>query len=218
MKKLSLVLTLLLFVCGFSYAQRTITGVVNDEKGEPMVGASILVKGTTTGTVTDIDGKYSLDVPAGASTLVFSFAGYQTQEVALGASNVLDVKLGESTLQEVVVTAQGFVREKKALGYSISTVNEKDIQDRPQSDVTRSLQGKVPGVNITQTSGVTGTGTNITIRGYSSITGSNQPLFVVDGVPFNSNTNTRGGFTQGNQSSSSRFLDLTLTILKVFQY
>ena len=208
MKKLSLVLTLLLFVCGFSYAQRTITGVVNDEKGEPMVGASILVKGTTTGTVTDIDGKYSLDVPAGASTLVFSFAGYQTQEATLGASNVLDVKLGESTLQEVVVTAQGFVREKKALGYSISTVDEKAIQDRPQSDVTRSLQGKVPGVNITQTSGVTGTGTNITIRGYSSITGSNQPLFIVDGVPFNTNTNTRGGFTQGNQSSSSRFLDL----------
>lgn len=208
MKKLSLVLTLVLFVCGFTYAQRTITGVVNDQTGEPMVGASVLVKGTTTGTVTDIDGKYSLDVPAGATTLVFSFAGYQTQEVTLGASNVVDIKLGESTLQEVVVTAQGFVREKKALGYSISTVNEKDIQDRPQSDVTRSLQSKVPGVNITQTSGVTGTGTNITIRGYSSITGSNQPLFVVDGVPFNSSTNQRGGFTGGGQSASSRFLDL----------
>ncbi len=192
----------------YGYAQRSITGTVNDQTGQPMVGASVVVKGTTKGVVTDLDGKYTLEVPADATTLVISFTGSQTQEVTLGASNVIDVQLKEATLQEVVVTAQGFVREKRALGYSISNVDEKAIRDRPQSDVTRSLQGKVPGVNITQTSGVTGTGTNITIRGYSSITGSVQPLFVVDGVPFNSATNTRGGFTGGGQSSSSRFLDL----------
>ena len=209
MKKRIILSTLLSLVAVmFGYAQRTITGVVNDQKGEPMVGASVIVKGTTKGMVTDIDGKYSLEVPEGANTLVFSFAGYQTQEVTLGASNVVDLQLGESTLQEVVVTAQGFVREKRALGYSVSGVDEKQIRDRPQSDVTRSLQGKIAGVNITQTSGVSGTGTNITVRGYTSITGSNQPLFVVDGVPFNSNTNTRGGFTSGGQTSSSRFLDL----------
>lgn len=209
MKKRIILSTLLsLVTVMFGYAQRTITGMVTDPKGEPMIGASVIVKGTTKGMVTDIDGKYSLEVPQGANTLVFSFVGFQTKEVTLGSSNVIDLQLGESTLQEVVVTAQGFVREKRALGYSVSGVDEKDIRDRPQSDVTRSLQGKIAGVNITQTSGMTGTGTNITVRGYTSITGSNQPLFVVDGVPFNSNTNTRGGFTSGGQTSSSRFLDL----------
>ena len=221
MKKRIILSTLLSLVAViFGYAQRTITGAVSDQKGEPMVGASVIVKGTTKGMVTDIDGKYSLEVPEGTNTLVFSFAGYQTQEVTLGASNVVDLQLGESTLQEVVITAQGFVREKRALGYSVSGVDEKQIRDRPQSDVTRAIQGKIAGVNITQTSGVTGTGTNITIRGYTSITGSNQPLFVVDGVPFNSSTNSRGGFTNGGQTSSSRFLDIdpnnveSITVLK----
>ena len=208
MKQLSLILTMVLFVAGFAIAQRTITGTVGDSKGDPMVGASVLIKGTATGVVTDIDGKFSLEVPKDATTLVFGFAGYKGQEVTLGASNVINIKMAEAQLQEVVVTAQGFVREKRALGYSVSGVSEKDIRDRPQSDVTRAIQGKIAGVNITQTSGVTGTGTNITVRGYSSITGSNQPLFIVDGVPFNSSTNTRGGFTSGNQTSSSRFLDL----------
>ena len=208
MKKRSLILVMVISTISFALAQRTVTGTVVDPKNEALVGASVLVKGTTTGMVTDIDGKFSLAIPADAKTLTFSFTGFQTQDVTLGASNVINVKLTESTLAEVVVTAQGFVREKRALGYSISGVDEKDIRDRPQSDVTRAMQGKIAGVNITQTSGVTGTGTNITVRGYSSITGSSQPLFVVDGVPFNANTNTRGGFTSGNQTSSSRFLDL----------
>ncbi len=208
MKRLSLIIAMVVMSIGFAMAQKTITGVVTDPAGEAMVGASVVIKGTTKGVVTDLDGKFSLEVPADATTLSVSFAGFQTQDITLGASNVVDVKLSEMQLQEVVVTAQGFVREKRALGYSVAGVDEKAIRDRPQSDVTRSLQGKIAGVNITQTSGVTGTGTNITVRGYSSITGSNQPLFVVDGVPFNSNTNTRGGFTGGGQSSSSRFLDL----------
>ncbi len=208
MKKCILLVTLFLTTFIFGYAQRTITGVVNDQSGQPMVGASVVVKGTTKGVITDIDGKYSLEVPANATSLVVSFTGSVTQEITLGAENVVDILLKESQLQEVVITAQGFVREKRALGYAVAGVDEKDIRDRPQSDVTRSLQGKIAGVNITSTSGMSGTGTNITIRGYSSITGSNQPLFVVDGVPFNSNTNTRGGFTSGGQTSSSRFLDL----------
>ena len=208
MKKALLIWSLLVLPLCAILAQRTLSGMVSSDNGEPLVGASIVLKGTTTGTVTDIDGKFSLAVPKEATMLVIGFVGFQTQEVTLTASDNLAIKLFETTLQEVVVTAQGFVREKRALGYSISSVGEKEIADRPQSDVTRSLQGKIAGVNITQTSGVSGTGTNITIRGYSSITGSVQPLFVVDGVPFNSNTNTRGGFTGGNQTSSSRFLDL----------
>ena len=208
MKKLSLIVTMVLLIASFAVAQRIITGTVADAKGEPMVGASVLIKGTSTGTITDIDGKYSLEVAKDATMLIVSFAGSVTEEVAIGNSNVIDVSMKASTLQEVVIIAQGIVRDKRALGYSQTTVDEKALRDRPQSDAMRSLQGKVAGVNITSTSGVTGTGTNITIRGYSSITGSVQPLFIVDGVPFNSATNTRGGFTQGGQTSSSRFLDL----------
>ncbi|WP_305951817.1 SusC/RagA family TonB-linked outer membrane protein [Emticicia oligotrophica] len=195
--------------------------VTSSDDGTGLPGVSVQVKGTSKGSQTDIEGKYSIEAPAG-STLVFSFVGMNTQEVKLGSQTVVNVSLGADTkqLSEVVVTAQGIQREKRALGYSVATVDKKNIEDRPQADVGRVLQGKIAGVNITSTSGVSGTGTNITIRGYSSITGSVQPLFVVDGVPFNSNTNTRGGFTSGGQSSSSRFLDLdpnnieNITVLK----
>ena len=210
MKKLLLALMLVVFAMGSALAQRTITGKVTDKNSEPLIGANILVKGSAVGTVADVDGNYSLSVPSGESTLVVSYTGYVTQEILTTASNVIDVVLQESAqqLNEFVVTAQGIRREKKALGYAVSTVDESQIADRPQADVGRILQGKVPGVNITSTSGVSGTGTNITVRGYTSITNSVQPLFVVDGVPFNSNTNQRGGFTGGGQSASSRFLDL----------
>lgn len=210
MKKHLLALTLVVFAVVSAIGQRTITGKVTDKKGEALIGANILIKGTATGTVADVEGNYSITAPSGESTLVVSYTGYVTQEILTTASNTIDVVLEESAqqLNEFVVTAQGIRREKKALGYAVSTVDEGLIADRPQADVGRVLQGKVPGVNITSTSGVSGTGTNITIRGYSSITGSVQPLFVVDGVPFNSNTNSRAGFTGGGQSASSRFLDL----------
>ena len=197
----------LLMVCSawvYSYAQdRKVTGKVTAaEDGSPLPGVSVVVKGTTAGTNTDSEGTYTLNLPSDNATLVFSFVGTITQEVQAGGRSVVNVQLSSDTknLQEVVVTAQGIVREKRALGYAVATVAPKLIEDRPQADVGR--------VNITQTSGVSGTGTNIVIRGYSSITGSNQPLFVVDGVPFNSSTNSRGGFTGGGQSASSRFLDI----------
>ncbi len=203
--------------------ERKVTGVVkSSDDGGLMPGVSVVLKGSTKGTNTDASGAYTISVPEKGGKLVFSFVGSATQEVEIGNRATVDIALLSDSKQlgEVIVTAQGLVREKRALGYAVSTVDQKAIQDRPQADVGRVLQGKVPGVNITATSGVSGTGTNITIRGYSSITGSVQPLFVVDGVPFNSNTNTRGGFTQGGQSSSSRFLDLdpnnieNITVLK----
>jgi TonB-linked SusC/RagA family outer membrane protein len=190
---------------------RRITGkITSGDDGTDIPGASVIIKGTTTGTNTDSDGQYSISVPDDNTTLVFSFVGMQSQEVLVGRRSVIDITLSSDSkqLQEVVITAQGIVREKKALGYAVTSLDKKMIEDRPQADVGRILQGKIPGVNITATSGVSGTGTNITIRGFSSITGSTQPLFVVDGVPFNSSTNSRGGFTGGGQSSSSRFLDL----------
>lgn len=210
MKKLSLVFTLVLFCVGVTMAQRTITGTVTDDSGETLIGATILAQGTTTGTVTDFDGKYALTVPEGATTLVVSYTGFATEEVAIGVSDVIDVTLTESAeqLTEVVVTGLGIKREKKALGYAVTTLGTKDIELRPEADVARVLRGKIAGVDINQTSGLAGSGTNVIIRGYSSITGTNQPLFVVDGVPFNSDTNQDRSFASGGATASSRFLDL----------
>jgi TonB-linked SusC/RagA family outer membrane protein len=208
MKKISLVLSLVLFAIGFAVAQRTVTGTVADQKGEPMVGASVLVKGTTTGVVSDIDGKYSLSVPAGATTLVYSFAGYVTQESTLGVSNVVDIALAESTLQEVVVTALGIRRDKKALGYATTTIDSKDIASKPESDVARALAGKSPGVNIVSSAGLAGSGTKINIRGVSTISGDAQPLWIVDGVPINTAANDNNSDFRDGQVTPTRNLDI----------
>lgn len=201
------------FVClAFSVAfAQNISGTVTDVSGEPLIGASLLVKGTTSGTVTDIDGNFSLAVPANAEILVVSYTGFATLEYALtGATSDVTIVLEESAsnLNEVVVTALGIRKEKKALGYSVATIGQGQVENRVESDVGRILRGKAAGVDITQTSGTAGSGTNIIIRGYSSISGSNQPLFVVDGVPFNTATNSDNNFTQGGAQASSRFLDL----------
>ncbi len=210
MKKFSLLFFALIVSVGSIMAQRTITGSVVDNLGEPLIGANILAKGTTIGTITDIDGTFSLDVPDGTTAVVVSFTGYETQEFDVSTTSVVDVILSEGQLlDEVVVTSLGIKREKKALGYGVSTIGAEAIADRGETDVARILNGKATGVQIGQTSGMAGSGTNIIIRGYSSITGSNQPLFVIDGVPFNTDTNTdTDNFTQGSATASSRFLDL----------
>lgn len=200
-----------LIACSVYAQDRVISGkIISAEDNSPLPGVNVLAKGTSTGVVSDGEGKYKLSVPEGTTKLVFSFVGFLTQEVDIGGRTTIDVVLAPDTkqLSEVVVTAQGIAREKRALGYAVATVNQNAIADRPLADVGRVLQGKIAGVNITQTSGVSGTGTNITIRGYSSITGSVQPLFVVDGVPFNSATNAQGNFVNGGQSAPSRFLDI----------
>lgn len=215
MKKLSLLLFMLLCVVGMSYAQRTVTGTITDVNGESLIGANVLAKGTSTGTITDIDGSFSLEVPDGNNTLVVSYTGYQTQEVDItGQSNVTITMAEGELLDEIVVTGLGIKKEKKALGYAVTTIGSADINLKPEGDVSRILRGKVPGVDITSTSGLAGSGTNVIIRGYSSITGGNQPLFVVDGVPFNADTNSDRGFTSGGASASSRFLDLDPNSIK----
>lgn len=210
MKKMTLLIIVFLSTVAMAIAQKTVTGTVKDNAGDPIIGASVVVQfNTSFGTVTDIDGNFSLAVPAGSNALVVSFVGFGEQVVDITNATNVTVTLAEGqVLEEIVVTAQGIKRDKKALGYAVTTVGEKDIADRPVADVGRLLQGKVAGVNITSTSGVTGSGTNVTVRGYSSITGSNQALFVVDGVPFNSGNNATGGFTGGGQNAASRFLDL----------
>ena len=203
-----------------SFAQtRTISGTVTDDSGVPLPGVNVLISGTSTGTQTDFDGLYSIEASTG-DVLTFSYVGFSPQDVTVGTSSTIDVQLtaGEA-LEEVVVTAQGIKREKKALGYAVSEVASDELEQRPESDVARVLSGKASGVEITAQNGTSGSATNVVIRGYTSINGSNQALFVVDGVPFASDTNSSGSFVNGN-TGSSRFLDIdpnniaSVTVLK----
>lgn len=208
-KKLFGALLAMCLSMAFAYAQeKTVTGTVTDQDGVPLPGVNIIVKGTTNGTQSDFDGNYLIGVSTG-DVLVFSYLGQKTMERNVGAESVINVQMQEdaSQLEEVVVTAQGIVREKRSLGYAVTTVESEKVEARPEADIARVLNGKVAGVNITSNNGLSGSGTNIIIRGYSSATQSNQPLFIVDGIPFDSGTNTQTNFLDGN-TESSRFLDL----------
>ncbi len=195
---------------------KTITGKVVDVAGEPIIGASVLVKGSSTGSVTNIDGKFSVEVPVG-STLVVSFVGYATEEVKVGAASDYTVTLKDDTqsLSEVVVTAMGIKKEKKALGYSVSDINSKELMKNKQTNVVNSLAGKIPGVNITQAGGAAGAGSNIVIRGGNSASESrdNQPLFVVDGIIYdNSTVNTGNSGTDGMTKTATTFSNRVMDI------
>ncbi|NNK89040.1 MAG: TonB-dependent receptor [Saprospiraceae bacterium] len=170
----------------FASGQRTISGVLTDaQTGEALIGANILIKGTSVGTITDIDGSYSLDIPGDATTLVFSYTGYTPQEVELTDSNVIDMSLsfGEF-LEEVVVIGYGTVKREDATG-SIQSVSSESFNKGSITGPQELLAGKVPGVSIT-TGGDPGGGSKIRIRGESSLNASNDPLIVIDGVPLES--------------------------------
>ncbi len=213
MKKFLLLGFMLMFAFTFSESwaqERTVSGKVTSiEDGSTLPGVNVVLKGTTSGTVTDIDGNYKLTVPSEGGTLVFSFIGLATEEVAIGSRSVVDIQMSPDVTQlsEVIVTAQGIERKKEALGFAVSQVDEEQIAQKTEGDIGRILRSKASGVQITQQSGVSGSATNIVIRGYNSINGDNQPLFIVDGVPFNTDTNAPDDFVDGN-ISSSRFLDL----------
>lgn len=213
--KLNGILTLLLaFVVHLSFAQdKTITGTVTDQDGLPLPGVNIVVEGTTNGTQTDFDGNYSINGSEGQS-LLFSYIGQRDVRETIGAGNTINVQMQEDAqaLEEVVVTAQGIKREKKALGFAVSSVGEDELQGRTEGDVARVLSGKASGVQITAAGGASGSGTSVTIRGLSSFSGSNQALFIVDGIPFSNDTNAgvngdEGNFVNG-ATAGSRFLDL----------
>lgn len=225
MKRILLLSTALLmgFYMQVMAQERAVTGkVTSAEDGSPIPGVSVVLKGTGTGTVTDIDGNYRVGVPAEGGVLQFSFVGLVTQEIQVGARSVLDVAMASDVrqLSEVVVTAVGIEREKKALGYSIENVEGEKVQQISEPDPLRALQGKVAGVNIIGSSGVPGSATRITIRGNSSFLGNNQPLFVVDGIPYNNNELETSNQLAGGGAYSSRIADLdpnniaSMTVLK----
>ena len=176
------VMLVALFAIGSLTAQvKTISGVVKDASGETIIGASVVLKGSKVATITDIDGKYKLNVPAGAKTLVASYIGMETQEVIIKA-NVLNITLYpvDKSLDEVVVIGYGTQRKKDLTG-SISTVGEKELRDIPVSTVAEALTGKMPGVQVTTTEGSPDAEIKIRVRGGGSITQSNSPLYIVDG-------------------------------------
>lgn len=172
-------------------AQRTVTGTIIDETGEVLVGANVIVKNTEplVGTVTDIDGNYILEVPEGKDVLVISYAGYTTQEITLGVDNLLNVTLKEGvTLDDVVVTALGISRDEKSLGYAVTEVSGDEVAGSGESNVIQGLSSKVAGVQVIGSGGTPGASSKILIRGNSTFTGDNQPLVVVDGVPYDNQT------------------------------
>ena len=228
MKKLILSLVVVLFAIGQNWAQeRTISGKVTSlEDGSPLPGVNVVLKGTTSGSVTNVDGSYSLRVPASGGTLVFSFIGLATEEVQVGTRSTVDVKMSTDVkqLSEVVVTALGVSRDKKAVGYSVQSIEGEEIAQSAEPNIVNSLQGQVAGVQIQGTSGALGGSSRITIRGSNSFLGENQPLFVVDGMPINNDnyaTNAQqrgfgdGAFDYGNAASDINPQDIeSISVLK----
>lgn len=219
-KRLTSIIAALFLVVGTALAQSTISGtVISAEDGEPVVGASVIVGGTKTGTVTDIDGKFTLDVKPG-TPLHISYLGMKEQTVKASQNMKVTLQGNDKELNEVVVTALGIKREAKALGYSSTTVNSDQITSARASDIVSSISGTVAGVQVNSTGGDPGSSQSIVVRGYSSLSGSNQPLFVIDGVPMDnssvsSSDGLNSGFDFGNGASAVNPDDVeSMTILK----
>ncbi len=213
-----------------AFAQaRTISGIVRSAKtGETLPGVAILEKGTQNGTVTNFEGKFDLTVSTSNATLVFQSLGKEKKEIVLGNEDFISVVLAESTeqLEEVVVTALGITREKKALGYAVSTVGGDEVQKSGENNIIASLNAKAPGIQVVSSGGTPGASSKILIRGNATFTGQNQPLIVVDGVPIdNTTTQSTAGDNPFNSdlsgvNNANRALDInpddieSVTVLK----
>lgn len=229
MKKAYLVLMVCLFAAATTMAQRTVTGKVTDDEGEGIPGATVQIKGTTTGVVTNVDGTYSLSV-SNDDVLQISFIGFITQEISVGNRTVIDVSMASdfTELQEVVVTAIGLTAQKRDLGYSVQEVDSKEVDRANEVNLVAGLAGKAAGVQVTSSGGTAGAGAQIRIRGNSTIQGSNSPLFVVDGIPIDNSTFTTADSPEdaisnlgsGGVNNSNRAIDInpndiaSLTVLK----
>lgn len=187
-------ISLLILVFSFTvcaYTQRTITGKITTEDApEGLPGVNIIIEGTTEGTISDLDGNYTIEVPNDSCTLVFSYIGYLTEKMTVSGKTVIDMAMipDIESLAEVVVTALGIKREEKALGYSVQKVKGEEVAKVKELDVVNALSGKVSGVNIIQADGsIGGGGSRIVIRGESSLAGNNDPLYIINGVPGDAN-------------------------------
>ncbi len=211
---------LVVLVAQITFAQeRVVSGVVSDNAGLPLPGVSVLVKGTKSGTQTDFDGKYSIKASS-SQVLIFSYVGMKTQEVTASSATV-NVKLASTAveLEGVVVTALGIKKSEKAIGYAAQSVKGASLTEARETNLVNALSGKIAGVQVTNSSGAVGASSRIVLRGNSSITGNNQALFVVDGVPFDntsySNADDTGGRDLPNGVASINPDDVeSITVLK----
>lgn len=214
-------LVLLLFGSTMAYAQeKSISGTVSDSKGLPLPGATVLVKGTKTGVSTDFDGKYTIEAEQ-RSTLVFSYIGYAGKEIVIGTSNTINVTLVENAdeLDEVVITALGIKREKSSIGSATTTVGYEELNQSSQTNIADAIKGKVAGVVISSASTDPGASSGVIIRGFSTLGGNNQPLYVVDGVPVNNSStfsdSLNGAYDFGRGSGEINPEDIeSISILK----
>ncbi|MBN2635741.1 MAG: SusC/RagA family TonB-linked outer membrane protein [Prolixibacteraceae bacterium] len=193
MKKIAIFLSILFFMGSMAVNAQTklVTGTVTSaEDDQPIPGVSVSVKGTTLGAITNVDGEFELQIPTDAKTLLFSFIGMKNFEVEIGTQSNFNVKMETDVfgIDEVVVTALGIKRAEKTLGYSATTVASDELVRDRNTNITSSLSGKVAGLQVQSSSSDPGSASSVTIRGFSSINGSNQPLYVVDGVPLQNST------------------------------
>ena len=207
-------------LCSFAIAQQQVRGTVtNSDDGEPMIGVTILERGTSNGTVTDFDGSYSLSVQQGA-VLEFSYTGFNTQEITVGAQTELNILLSPGVqLQEVTVTALGIQRSTKALQYSVTEVGGEDMQDAREINVGNALAGRVAGVNVSNVASGPAGSSRVIIRGNASLQGGNQPLYVIDGIPMDNSgfgqAGMWGGRDEGDGLSSINPDDIqSINVLK----
>ena len=219
------VLKLFLAICVisvYSMQAQTVSGTITDATdGTALPGVNVIIKGTSTGASTDFDGKYSIEVSDENAILHFSFIGYEAQEIAVNGRSVIDVALAPSaeSLDEVVVTALGISREKKSLGYALTELKSDEINTVKDHNIANSLVGKVAGVVINQSGGV-GSGSRITIRGNNTITGNNQALIVVDGIPIDVSGSESGGSVYSSTVTGGGITDInpedieSVTVLK----
>ena len=223
MKKIALLLAFFAIGLQVLMAQtKEISGsVTSADDGGLIPGVSVSVKGTTLGTITDMDGKFRLKVPQDAKALVFSFVGMTSQEVVIGNQSTVNVKMSSENISvdEVVVTALGVSRSKKALGFAVQDVKGEELTKAKENNIINSLSGKVSGVQITNSSGAVGASSRIVIRGASSLGGSNQPLFIVDGVAISNSefgdADGFGGANRGNGASDINPDDIeNISVLK----
>lgn len=205
-KRVTMLLASMALSTAMAMAQTKVSGTILTAEGDPVVGASVLVVGTKTGTVTDVDGHYQMSIPAG-STLRISYLGLKTKTVKAKENQTVYLEADNTTLNDVVVTALGVSRQKKALGYAVTEVKGEDLNlsRGGLSNPVNALQGKIAGLQISSGAGSMGGSAKVLIRGANSLTGNNQPLFVVDGVPiegrdYNSSETARGaeGYDYGN--------------------
>ncbi|GAA5225214.1 TonB-dependent receptor plug domain-containing protein [Membranihabitans marinus] len=206
-----------------SFAQTTVTGTVVDEDGDPLIGANVLVRGASIGNITDFDGKYSIEVPAGAEELLFSYTGFESQDIPINGRTMIDVVLvSGQLLEEIVVTSTGLERNSRSVVYANQTVKAEDLMSSPNKNALEALRGKTAGVKINTGSGSVGASSRIVIRGESSLTGNNNALIVIDGIPIDNSTSRGGDGTSSNGYADygNRFNDLnpedieSITVLK----